>query len=129
MLKNGYTYINETDGNRYYHPAIATITVINECELKLQYNAHEGLGQNGNHAKVVVSATDGLLSAEEELNITGPRPMLTATASYATCPNCKSVHARFPASTVGRHFCLSWLIIFSASRTLGASWATNRRII
>jgi len=96
MLKRGYTVKNETDGKLYYHPAILTITVINECELKLQYNAAEGLGQNANHAKVVVTATDGILDAEKELDIQGPKPMLTATASYALCPNCKSVHARFP---------------------------------
>mmetsp|Transcript_74406 Transcript_74406/g.206599 ORF Transcript_74406/g.206599 Transcript_74406/m.206599 type:complete len:660 (+) Transcript_74406:130-2109(+) len=94
MLKKGYTIV-DGNGTRRYHPAISIVTVINECELKLQYNNHEGLGANANHAKVVVTATDGILSAEEELGIVGPRPLLTATASYAACPNCKSVHMGF----------------------------------
>jgi len=96
MLIQGYTYVNETDGKRYYHPAVLTITVINECELKLMYNAGEGLGVNANHAKVVVTATDGILQAEKDLGIVGPKPMLTATVSYAACPHCKSTKKLFP---------------------------------
>lgn len=98
MLKNGYTFIDE-DGSRRYRPVIHVITLINECELKLFYQNGEQIGQDGNHARVIISAVDGLLSAEDQLGIVGPRPALTATASLATCPLCKSVQAKFPGLT------------------------------
>lgn len=99
MLAHGYTVVGE-DGQRRYHPALQIITLINECELKLQYGQGQELGLNANHAKVVVSALDGLLSAEDDLQIVGPGPLLTATASYAACPSCKSVQqSAFPSLT------------------------------
>jgi hypothetical protein len=95
MLENGYTIVDES-GKRRYHPALLTITLINEAELKIYgYNSRE-LGHDAWHAKVAVSATDGLLSAEDELEIEGPRPLLTATVSLARCPSCKSVRMNFP---------------------------------
>jgi len=101
-LKNGYTIKNETDGKLYYHPAILTMTVINEGELKLSnHPLNKPLGQNMEHAKVVVTATDGILSAEKELGIVGPKPVLTATASYASCWLCRSTQVHFPGVDAG----------------------------
>lgn len=97
MLSNGYTIKGE-DGKIRYHPALLLIVLANEIELKLQDGSGEVLGKDGHHARVVVSALDGLLSAEETLRIVGPRPLLTATASYATCPACKSVKQGFPGT-------------------------------
>eukprot|EP00927_Polykrikos_kofoidii_P000925 TRINITY_DN10347_c0_g1_i1.p1 TRINITY_DN10347_c0_g1~~TRINITY_DN10347_c0_g1_i1.p1 ORF type:complete len:557 (-),score=62.49 TRINITY_DN10347_c0_g1_i1:73-1710(-) len=98
MLENGYTVVG-SDGKRRYHPAIHTITLINECELKLQFQCSEVRGQDANHAKIIVTALDGLLSAEDALDIVGPRPALTATVSFATCPSCESVQRNFPGAT------------------------------
>merc|ERR1719230_1508573 len=90
MLENGYAIKGE-NGTHTYHPALLTITLINECELKMYGYNTPNLGHDAWHAKVAVTATDGLLSAEDEMNIEGPKPLLTATVSLATCPQCKSV--------------------------------------
>jgi len=95
MLKNGYT-VEGKDGKLRYHSALQTITLMNECELKLEsgyflHGAGQPRGLNAYHAKVMISALDGLLSAEDDLDIVGPRPLLTSTVSYSTCPECKSV--------------------------------------
>lgn len=87
MLLNGYTTIG-SDGQRRYHPALFIMTVGNEVELKLHLSP--------DHARVVISAVDGLLAAEEELGVVGPKPFLTSSVSYATCPKCKSQGMGFP---------------------------------
>jgi len=87
MLLNGYTVVGD-DGKRRYHPAVFVITVGNEVELKMHMDP--------NHVKVVVSALDGLLAAEEEVGVVGEKPFLTSSVSYATCPKCKSQKMGFP---------------------------------
>lgn len=103
MLRNGYTV--RTEGNVVqYHPAISGITIANEIEYKLQANLKQEFGQDGLHAKVLASAFDGLLSAEADMGIVGPRPFVTATVSYARCPKCKSVNQGFPGLTAKTPF-------------------------
>lgn len=116
MLQNGYTIVDD-DGKRRYHPAVYAITIANEMDLKLSYHGGGALGQEGRHAKVVVSALDGLLSAEDELDIEGHKPLLTATASYAKCVFCKSVKANFP-DLIGRKGPMPYLA-FAADYFLG----------
>lgn len=70
--------------NRSYHPAMKYFIVVNEPELKLP-----GLAEPLKFAKAIVSAIDGVLQAEDELGVTGPKPNLTVTFSFAFCNNCK----------------------------------------
>ncbi len=54
-----------------YHP-IKYLIVVNEPELKLP-----GLSEPKKFAKAIVSAIDGVLDAEEEMKVIGPKPNLT----------------------------------------------------
>lgn len=57
-----------------YHPSIKYFIVVNEPELKLP-----GLSEPKKFAKAIVSAIDGVLDAEEEMKVIGPKPNLTVT--------------------------------------------------
>jgi len=67
-----------------YHPSIKYFIVVNEPELKLP-----GLSEPKKFAKAIVSAIDGVLEAEEEMKVIGPKPNLTVTFSFAFCDRCE----------------------------------------
>jgi len=72
-----------------YHPSIKYFIVVNEPELKLP-----SLGEPKKFAKAIVSAIDGVLDAEEELGVEGPKPNLTVTFSFAFCNQCDNFRDR-----------------------------------
>jgi len=66
-----------------YHPSISMIIVVNEPELKFP-----GLDQPKSWAKLVATAIDGMLGAEDEAGVNGTKPNFTATFSFAHCTKC-----------------------------------------
>jgi hypothetical protein len=76
-----------TPGSPQYHPAIKYITLLNEPDEK--YLDIE------KRYKMLISAFDGVLDAEKELNIVGDRPQFTVTFTFGaygnTCGNFSSV--------------------------------------
>ncbi|CAJ1387320.1 unnamed protein product [Effrenium voratum] len=75
--------------NRSYHPAIKYFIVVNEPELKLP-----SLSEPKKFARAVVSAIDGVLEAEEEAQVQGPKPNLTVTFSFASCAMCEQFQTK-----------------------------------
>jgi hypothetical protein len=69
--------------NRRYHQSLSYITVIDEPDVKLP-----DITQPRLFCKAIISAIDGILVAEEEAGVDGPRPNLTATFSFSFCGNC-----------------------------------------
>merc|ERR1719181_1108688 len=63
-----------TPGSPMYHPAIKYIDLINEPEIHLS-----ALKKPKLLGKLLISAFDGILDAEKELNIKGPKPNFTVT--------------------------------------------------
>lgn len=91
MLTKGFTRVGG-DGNRYYHPAVKAIILVNEPELKF---SHEGdifgaSTSKGYYTKALISALDGALAAERSMRIAphGSLPPFTITHSFAACSNC-----------------------------------------
>jgi len=75
-LINGFM-VNDT-----YHPGMRAMIAVNEPELKL--------GNTPKHwAKAVISALDGMLSAEEEAGLTSPELPITVTVSFMVCSHCE----------------------------------------
>eukprot|EP00660_Eupelagonema_oceanica_P017036 gene17036-6000_t len=70
-----------------YHPALHLLTIMNEPEFHSRNDW--GIGSGGtNMARAMASALDGILAAEEEAKMQGSMIRLTATHSFATCPDC-----------------------------------------
>jgi len=115
MLKNGFV-LKAKSGAMQYHPAIEAVILINEPELKITYEgqiAKEALSQ-GYYTKVLLSALDGALSAEKELEITGPKPPFTIVSSFSKCEICKSSVAgnRAGEASVGSYAALGFMYDF-----------------
>lgn len=72
-----------------YHPALKTIVLMNEPELKFP-------GGPKNFCKAAVSAFDAILALEKEFGIVGQAPSLSVTFSFAVCPTCQH-QAHHPA--------------------------------
>jgi len=71
-----------------YHPALDTLIIINEPDLKIRDGNHR---VDQKYMKAVLSALDGILAAEVARGIdikSKDNIKLTATWSYATCPDC-----------------------------------------
>jgi len=68
--------------NRSYHPALAYVITINEPDMKLP-----DISQPKLFCKAIISAIDGILVAEEEAGVVGPRPNITVTFSFTICGN------------------------------------------
>eukprot|EP00450_Noctiluca_scintillans_P025888 CAMPEP_0194534638 /NCGR_PEP_ID=MMETSP0253-20130528/72914_1 /TAXON_ID=2966 /ORGANISM="Noctiluca scintillans" /LENGTH=522 /DNA_ID=CAMNT_0039380329 /DNA_START=84 /DNA_END=1648 /DNA_ORIENTATION=- len=115
MLQKGFTR-PVGDGTRRYHPAVKAIIVINEPELKIQFNlsADDKARAKGYYAKAAISALDGMLSAEENMHVvgSGSLPPFTVTHSFATCPECKSANNTVNGSNVGGFSALPFMYDF-----------------
>mmetsp|Transcript_124730 Transcript_124730/g.313648 ORF Transcript_124730/g.313648 Transcript_124730/m.313648 type:complete len:760 (+) Transcript_124730:68-2347(+) len=81
-LQNGFLQ------NGAYHPAIDSVIVMNEPELNI------GNFANTVHPsyfiKAMLSAIDGMLSAEKDMRVRNPQVRFTVTFSFATCPLCQT---------------------------------------
>eukprot|EP00931_Biecheleriopsis_adriatica_P075202 TRINITY_DN49124_c0_g1_i1.p1 TRINITY_DN49124_c0_g1~~TRINITY_DN49124_c0_g1_i1.p1 ORF type:complete len:908 (-),score=149.83 TRINITY_DN49124_c0_g1_i1:29-2560(-) len=76
-------FLKHENGQVSYHPALKYVIVINEPDLKLPNLAAPSL-----FAKGIASAIDGMLDAEKEANVAGPKPNFTATFSFSRCDAC-----------------------------------------
>ncbi|CAE7413481.1 TDP1 [Symbiodinium pilosum] len=83
-LENGFL---EKDGS--YHPALKTIIVINEPDLKIP-----GESQPKEFSRAIISAIDGMLDAEKEAGVNGNLPNFTATFSFGVCSACSGAKAK-----------------------------------
>lgn len=78
-LKNGFLASEDA-----YHPALHTIIVINEPDLKIP-----GITQPNKFCKAIISAIDGMLDAEKDAGVTKNLVNFTATMSFGICSACK----------------------------------------
>lgn len=80
-LERGFSLVS--GGIRSYHPALRTIILMNEPELKFYpvWNVK-------NTVKAMVTAFDGVLDAEKEAHLQGPAPNFTVTFSFGVCGSC-----------------------------------------
>lgn len=80
----------------HYHPAIHTIVLMNEPDLKVSKDggivAHPDV-----FCKAIISAFDAVLEAEKEAAVLGPLPNFTATFSYGVCHHCENITGEIPA--------------------------------
>lgn len=77
-LKKGFCQRNGT-----YHSSISHVIVVNEPELKLP-----NLQKPRSWVKAIATAIDGMLDAEAQAEVVGPKPNLTVTFSFAACGQC-----------------------------------------
>jgi hypothetical protein len=70
--------------DRSYHPALHTLNIINEPDLKF-------VGGPEQFCKVLVSAFDAVLDAEREADAWGPAPNFTVTFSFGVCAQCSDL--------------------------------------
>jgi len=82
-LRKGFLRKGFEDEDKQYHPSIHMVIVVNEPELKFP-----GLDQPKSWAKLVATAIDGMLDAEDESEVVGRRPNFTATFSFSLCTSC-----------------------------------------
>jgi len=75
-----------------YHPALRTVILINEPDLKFLPAMEPQL-----FGKALASALDAVLEAEREMGVVGPAPNFTATFSFGVCGNCKGPNKGRPA--------------------------------
>jgi len=80
-LEHGF--LVEEGGFKVYHPALLTIILMNEPDLKFQPPMRPQ-----NFCRALVSAFDALLDAEKEFDVVGAKPNITATFSFGVCPWC-----------------------------------------
>merc|ERR1712183_301731 len=69
-----------------YHPALSTIIVINEPELKIGNTGEDTIDDPKNLAircRLLASAWDAMLQVEKDLGVTGKKPHFTITFSFA----------------------------------------------
>lgn len=72
-----------------YHPAIRTLIVMNEPDLKFEIGTIQGLpGVPAHFCRALVTAIDAVLDAEREANISGPLPNLSVAFSFGRCNLC-----------------------------------------
>lgn len=90
-LERGFLVKDPSSGLRTYHPALQTISLMNEPDLKFLPSERPG-----SFLKPILSAFDAVLHLEEELQVAGPMPNLTVTFSFAVCPACPD-HGASPA--------------------------------
>jgi len=76
-------FLLDRDGEKVYHPALLTIILMNEPDLKFL-----PAGRPEHFCKALVSAFDAVLDAEQELGVVGPKPNFTVTFSFGVCPHC-----------------------------------------
>jgi len=82
--------------NGQYHPAIHTVALINEPDLKVS-NDSGVVAHPSVFCKAIISAFDAVLEAEKEAAVVGPLPNFTATFSYGVCYSCKNITREVPA--------------------------------
>jgi len=82
-LRKGF--LSEGQGARRYHPALRTVILMNEPDLKFF-----PINEPKYFLKALLSAFDAVLDAEKEMDIHGPRPNFTATFSFGVCPGCSN---------------------------------------
>jgi hypothetical protein len=68
--------------DKKYHSALKYIIAINEPDMKLP-----DISQPRLYSKAIVSALDGMLAAEEDEGVVGPRPNFTVAFSFTVCGN------------------------------------------
>jgi len=85
-LENGFVRLQ----SRTYHPALRTMILINEPDLKFLPPMRPD-----KFCKPLVSALDAVLDAEREMGIVGAAPNFTVTFSFGVCTHCKD-HKRNP---------------------------------
>lgn len=78
VLRNGFLQ------GHSYHPALLSVVVMNEPDLKL-------LGGTKNFCRALVSAFDAVLEAEKDLGVKGQAPNFTVAFSFGVCPSCKEM--------------------------------------
>merc|ERR1712032_1812129 len=79
-LMNGFT-VNQT-GNQTYHPGMHAMITVNEPDLKLGSKPRWW-------AKAVISAIDGMLSAEDKAGLEKATLPITVTVSFLICSDCE----------------------------------------
>lgn len=84
-LQNGFA---DKDGS--YHPALKTVIVINEPDLKIP-----GISQPSKFCRAIISAIDGMIDAEKEVGVKSNFVNFTATFSFGICTACEG--SRKPA--------------------------------
>eukprot|EP00434_Breviolum_minutum_P018007 symbB.v1.2.015877.t1/scaffold1199.1/size145752/4 len=77
-LQNGFV-----DKDGAYHPALKTIIVINEPDLKIP-----GISKPAEFCRAIISAIDGMIDAEKETGTKSNLVNFTATFSFAPCAAC-----------------------------------------
>jgi len=83
-LLKGFVVDEAVTPDKSYHPALSTVIVINEPDLKMP-----GIHDPRRFVKAVISALDGMLDAEKEVGVSGNFVNFTATFSFGVCSNCK----------------------------------------
>jgi len=83
-LLNGFVQNEAVLPSKSYHPALSTVIVVNEPDLKLP-----GIFEPRRFVKAIISALDGMLDAEKEVGVTGNFVNFTATCSFGICSHCK----------------------------------------
>ncbi|CAE7329141.1 TDP1 [Symbiodinium natans] len=88
-IRESYNFTLDSKGflaQGKYHPALDTLVLTNEPDLKFMATGGK------NYMRAVLSAFDGVLAAETEkgLDVTSPENIkFTAAFSYSVCPRCK----------------------------------------
>jgi len=77
MLANGLLQHDRT-----YHPALGTLNLVNEPDLKF------GIETPANWVKAIISAFDGVLDAERAFAVEQPHLRVTVTFSASVCSAC-----------------------------------------
>jgi len=83
-LRNGFL-----SAPRTYHPALRTVVLMNEPDLKMETGFIQGApGPPANFLMAQLSALDAVLDAEREAGVVGRLPNFTVAFSFAKCPLC-----------------------------------------
>merc|ERR1719229_315554 len=64
------------------------VTLMNEPDLKFEGGLRGTPGPPKHFCKALVSAFDGVLSAEKQMGVTGPAPNFTVAFSFGRCEEC-----------------------------------------
>lgn len=120
MLLHGLTE-DRGDGTRQYHRAVKGIILMNEPELKVSFNGinNQESRSQGYYTKVLITALDGALQAEAELQVvpdaTGGLPPFTITHSFDSCEQCLASQRGNTAggTSVGQMVALAFMFDFA----------------